>query len=80
MKFKLSNTAYDILKFISVIAVDAGIFIATITDVIGLHKYGVIIAAIISACGVFCGAIIEKSSKIYKEEQARLTEEKTEEE
>lgn len=77
---KMSNKTYDILKFISVIAVDAGIFIATITDVIGLHKYGVIIAAIISACGVFCGAIIEKSSKLYKAEQERLEEEKAEEE
>ena len=76
---KMSNKTYDILKFISVIAVDAGIFIATITDVIGLHKYGVIIAAIVSACGVFCGAIIEKSSKIYKEEQEKLAKEKEEE-
>lgn len=77
---KMSNKAYDILKFISVIAVDAGIFIATITDVIGLHKYGVIIAAVISAAGVFCGAIIEKSSMLYKKEQEKLTEETTEEE
>lgn len=76
---KMSNRAYDILKFISVIAVDAGIFIATITDVIGLHKYGVIIAAIISAAGVFCGAIIEKSSKLYREEQEAYLKEREEE-
>lgn len=76
---RMSNRTYDILKFISVIAIDAGIFIVAITDVIGLHKYGVIIAAIISAAGVFCGAIIEKSSKLYREEQEAYLKEREEE-
>ena len=66
---KLSNKAYDILKWCSLLTVPAVTLILSVSDAIGWGA-GSTVAAIISALGVFCGAVIEISTdNYYKEDE-----------
>ena len=63
---KLSNKAYDILKWIALIALDAvGLFYSTISDIWGL-PFGDKILATCAALSVLVGALIGVSTANYK--------------
>lgn len=61
---KLTNRAYDILKWISLLAVPFVTFISAMTEIWGF-PYGSAIAATVSAIGVLAGAIIKISTDNY---------------
>lgn len=66
---KLSNKAYDILKWISMLTVPAVTLILSISDAVGFTA-GSTVAAIVSALGVFAGAVIKISTdNYYKEDE-----------
>ena len=65
---RLSNKAYDILKWISLLCIPAVTLIMSVSEAIGF-EYGSIIASIVSAVGVFAGAVIKISTdNFYKED------------
>lgn len=64
---KLSNKAYDILKWISLLTVPAVTLILSISDAVGFAA-GSTVAAIVSALGVFAGAVIKISTDNYYKE------------
>ena len=64
---KLSNKAYDILKWISMLTVPAVTLILSISDAVGFTA-GSTVAAIVSALGVFAGAVIKISTDNYYKE------------
>ena len=64
---KLPNKIYDILKWVSLLAIPTVTLIMSISDVIGF-PYGTIVAGIVSAIGVFAGAVIKISTDNYNKE------------
>lgn len=64
---KLSNKAYDILKWCSLLSIPAVTLILSISDAVGFTA-GSTVAAIVSAVGVFCGAVIKISTDNYYKE------------
>lgn len=62
----MSNKVYDVLKVISMIAVDVAAFVSLVADKLGLSN-GATVAAIITAAGALLGTILIKSSKAYRE-------------
>lgn len=64
---KLSNKVYDILKYISIIAIPAVVvLISSISAAVGVDATTV--CAIIGAVGVFIGSLIGVSSNAYKKQ------------
>ena len=61
---KLSNKAYDILKWVSMLTVPTVTLILSVSDAIGWGA-GSTVAAIVSALGVFAGAVIKISTDNY---------------
>lgn len=61
---RLSNKAYDIIKWVSLLAVPVVTFISALTEIWGF-PYGSAIAATVSAVGVLAGAIIKISTDNY---------------
>lgn len=64
---KLSNKAYDILKWCSLLSIPAVTLILSISDAVGFTA-GSTVAAVVSAIGVFCGAVIKISTDNYYKE------------
>ena len=63
---KLSNKAYDVLKWLSLVALDAiGLFYSTLSEIWGL-PFGDKVLATCVAISVFLGALIGISSAEYK--------------
>lgn len=63
---KLSNKTYDVLKWLSLVALDAiGLFYSTLSEIWGL-PFGDQVLATCVAVSVFLGALIEISSAQYK--------------
>lgn len=62
----MSNKVYDVLKVISMIAVDLAAFVLLVADKCGIESGGTI-AAIITAAGTLLGTILIKSSKDYRD-------------
>ena len=63
---KMSNKTYDILKVISMIAVDVAAFIVLFAEELGFG-WGPTVAKIITAAGFLLGTILIKSSKDYRD-------------
>ena len=61
---KLSNKTYDILKWVSLLAIPLVTLIMSVSEAIGF-EYGSTIAAIVSALGVFAGAVIKISTENF---------------
>lgn len=61
---KMTNKVYDVLKVISMIAVDVSAFVLLVADKLGIEN-GSTIAAIITAAGALLGTVLIKSSKDY---------------
>lgn len=64
---KLSNKVYDILKWVSMLTVPAVTLILSISDAVGWGS-GSTVAAVVSALGVFAGAVIKISTDNYYKE------------
>lgn len=64
---KLSNKMYDILKWVSLLAIPLVTLIMSISEAVGFG-YGSTVAAIVSAIGVFAGAVIKISTDNYNKE------------
>ena len=62
----MSNKVYDVLKVISMIAVDVAAFVSLVADKLGIPN-GATIATIITAAGALLGTILIKSSKDYRD-------------
>lgn len=60
----MSNSTYDILKKVALLAVPLATFLTTIGDIWGLPVM-IPIAATVSAFGVFLGGVLVKSSADY---------------
>ena len=58
---KLSNKTYDILKWVSLLAIPLVTLIMSVSEAVGFEQ-GSVIAAIVSALGVFAGAVIKIST------------------
>ena len=68
---KLSNKAYDILKWIALVALDAvGIFYNTLSGVWGL-PFGDEVLATCAAMSLLVGALIGVSSATYNKTDAK---------
>ena len=61
---KLSNDLYDFLKWVSLLAVPMVTLITSISETLG-YAGGAQLAAIVSALGVFAGAVIKISTDAY---------------
>ncbi|MBR2777123.1 MAG: hypothetical protein IKD75_08510 [Prevotella sp.] len=61
---KLSDKAYIIMKWSSLLAIPLVTLVLSISDAIGWNA-GSVVAAIISALGVFAGAVIKISNDNY---------------
>ena len=61
---KLSNEVYNILKWISLLAIPTVTLITSISETLG-YAGGAQLAAIVSALGVFAGAVIKISTDAY---------------
>lgn len=61
---KLSDDIYLALKWICLLAVPAVTFITSVSDALNF-PYGSQVAAIVSALGIFAGAVIKISSDNY---------------
>ncbi len=61
---KLSDKTYDILKWVSLLAIPTVTFITSVSETLGC-PYGTQAAAIVSAIGVFAGAVIKISTDAY---------------
>jgi len=60
----LSNKTYDILKWISLLAIPTVTFITSVSDALGF-PYGAQAAAVVSALGIYAGAVIKISTDRY---------------
>ena len=65
---KLSDKAYTIMKWGSLLALPTVTLILSISDAIGWDA-GSIVAAIVSAIGVFAGSVIKISNDNYYNEE-----------
>lgn len=61
---KLSNKLYDILKWTSLLAIPLVTLIMSVSEAVGF-SYGSVIAAIVSAVGLFAGSVIKISTDNY---------------
>lgn len=61
---KLSNNLYDFLKWVSLLAVPMVTLITSISETLG-YAGGAQLAAVVSALGIFAGAVIKISSDNY---------------
>lgn len=61
---KLSDEIYNALKWICLLALPLTTFITSVSETLG-YSGGAKIAAIVSALGVFAGAVIKISSNNY---------------
>ena len=61
---KLSDDVYNILKWISLLCVPVVTFITSVSNTLGF-EHGAEVAAVVSAFGVFAGAIIKISTDNY---------------
>ena len=61
----MSNKVYDVLKVISMIAVDLAAFVMLLAEKVGIQN-GATIAAIITGAGTLLGTILIKSSADYR--------------
>lgn len=61
---KLSNDLYDFLKWVSLLAVPTVTLITSISETLG-YAHGAELASIVSALGVFAGAVIKISTDAY---------------
>lgn len=61
---RLPNKLYDWLKWISLLTVPAVTLILSVSDAVGFSA-GSTVAAIVSALGVFAGAVIKISTDNY---------------
>ena len=69
---KLSNKAYDILKFICIVFLPAlGTFIFAISKIWGWPPYAENIVGTLSAISVFIGALIGISTMQYNKDQGK---------
>lgn len=66
---KLSNRAYDILKFVMLFAPSLSAFIIGLVTAILTGDWKAIVTAAIGGIGTLAGAFLEVSSKIYWDEQ-----------
>ena len=57
----LSNKTYDILKWISLLAIPTVTLITSVSETLG-YEGGAKLAAIVSALGVFAGTVIKIST------------------
>ena len=64
---KLSNKLYDILKWVSLLTVPTVTLILSVSDAVGFSA-GSTVAAIVSALGVFAGAVIKISTDNYNKD------------
>lgn len=65
---KISNKVYDVVKYVSTIFIPAlVVLIATVSAAVGYDAS--VVCAIISAVGVFLGALIGVSTKAYNKEK-----------
>jgi len=64
---KFSNSTYDKLKLISMIAGYVATFILTVADIWGFAQ-GTAVAATVSAFGIFLGSVLKISSDNYKKD------------
>ena len=60
----LDNKVYDVLKWVSLLAVPTVTLITSISDTLG-YAHGAELAAIVSALGVFAGTVIKISTDAY---------------
>ena len=60
----LDNKVYDVLKWVSLLAVPTVTLITSVSDTLG-YAHGAELAAIVSALGVFAGAVIKISTDAY---------------
>jgi len=67
MQLRISNKVYDILKLISTLIAPTVVLITSLSEIWGFADKAVPIVATISALEVFIGAVIEISSKTYRE-------------
>ena len=63
-KMKLTDDVYNILKWISLLAIPMVTLITSISETMG-YAGGARLAAIVSALGVFAGAVIKISTDNY---------------
>jgi hypothetical protein len=61
---RLPDNVYNILKWICLLALPATTFITSVSETLG-YSGGAQIAAIVSALGVFAGAVIKVSTDAY---------------
>jgi len=64
---KLSNKLYDILKWASLLAIPLVTLIMSVSEAVGF-SYGSVIAAIVSAVGLFAGSVIKISTDNYNKD------------
>lgn len=61
---KLSDDVYNILKWISLLAIPTVTLITSISETLG-YAHGAELAAVVSALGVFAGSVIKISTDTY---------------
>lgn len=64
---KLSNKLYDILKWTSLLAIPLVTLIMSVSEAVGF-SYGSVIAAVVSAVGLFAGSVIKISTDNYNKD------------
>lgn len=64
---KLSNKLYDVLKWTSLLAIPLVTLIMSVSEAVGF-SYGSVIAAIVSAVGLFAGSVIKISTDNYNKD------------
>ena len=60
----LDNKVYDVLKWVSLLAIPTVTLITSISESLG-YAHGSELAAIVSALGVFAGTVIKISNDAY---------------
>jgi hypothetical protein len=60
----LSNRVYELLKWVSLLCVPTVTLITSVSETLGF-QHGAEVAAVVSALGVFAGAVIKISTDAY---------------
>lgn len=60
----LSNRVYEFLKWVSLLCVPTVTLITSVSETLGF-QHGAEVAAVVSALGVFAGAVIKISTDAY---------------
>lgn len=66
---KLSDKVYTVLKWVCLLAIPTVTFITSVSDALNF-PYGSQVAAVVSALGVFAGAVIKISTDNYYNSQS----------